>query len=256
MGPGLLFERPMGTNSHDLEWYLKETPLLNFGAAPIQSLVDRRGWRSLASEERLAAIYEFVKNEIPLGYSARERITATEVLKDGYGQCNTKSILLMALLRGVGLPCRFHAFRIDKRVQRGVLPWLVYVLAPKELGHSWVEVRHAGRWTILEGAILDRDYLDGLRRRFPENANPFCGYAVAVDDLHEPRDQWRGDDTYIQHKAITQDLGVFDCPDDYFAAHASNIVGVKGWLWRHYFYALANRLVRQTRCWPRSVLTN
>jgi hypothetical protein len=119
-----------------------------------------------------------------------------------------------------------------------------------------VEVRHAGRWTILEGAILDRDYLDGLRRRFPENANPFCGYAVAVDDLHEPRDQWRGDDTYIQHKAITQDLGVFDCPDDYFAAHASNIVGVKGWLWRHYFYALANRLVRQTRCWPRSVLTN
>jgi hypothetical protein len=224
--------------------------MLDFRAAPIQALVNRRGWLSLATEERLSAVYEFVKNEIPLGYSARERIPATEVLQDGYGQCNTKSILLMALLRSVGLPCRFHAFRIDKRVQKGVLPWLVYILAPNELGHSWVEVQHAGRWTTLEGAILDRDYLDGLRRRFPEKANPFCGYAVAADDLHETCDQWSGHDAYIQHKAITKDVGIFDCPDEYFAEYPSNIIGLRGWLWQSYFYALANRLVERTRCWP------
>ena len=182
--------------------------------------------------------------------TALARIPATEVLKDGYGQCNTKSTLLMALLRSVGLPCRFHAFSIDKRVQKGALPWLVYILAPNELGHSWVEVRHGGRWTILEGAILDRDYLDGLRRRFPSAAHPFCGYAVAVDDLHATDDQWRGNDTYIQHMAISRDLGAFDSPDEYFAEHRSNIVGLRGWLWRNYFHAQANRLVERTRCWP------
>ncbi|CAH8720987.1 transglutaminase-like domain-containing protein, partial [Paenibacillus thiaminolyticus] len=53
-------------------------------------------------------------------------IPASEVLRDGRGQCNTKSILLMALLRKVGIPCRIHGFYIDKRMQKGALTGLVY----------------------------------------------------------------------------------------------------------------------------------
>jgi transglutaminase-like putative cysteine protease len=55
-------------------------------------------------------------------------ITASNVLADGYGQCNTKATLLMTLLRAVDVPCRFHATTIHKRLQRGVVTGLFYRL--------------------------------------------------------------------------------------------------------------------------------
>ncbi len=39
-------------------------------------------------------------------------------MKDGYGQCNTKGTLFMALFRSVDIPCRFHGFTIDKKLQK------------------------------------------------------------------------------------------------------------------------------------------
>mgnify|MGYP002241704325 CR=1 FL=1 len=45
-----------------------------------------------------------------------DSIPASKVLKDGYGQCNTKGTLFMALLRACGVPCRIHGFTIDKKI--------------------------------------------------------------------------------------------------------------------------------------------
>ena len=43
-----------------------------------------------------------------------------KVLADGYGQCNTKGTLFMALLRACNIPCRVHGFTIDKKIaERG-----------------------------------------------------------------------------------------------------------------------------------------
>ncbi len=40
--------------------------------------------------DRIGAAYDFVRNEILFGYNRTDAIPATEVLADGYGQCNTK----------------------------------------------------------------------------------------------------------------------------------------------------------------------
>ena len=48
----------------------------------------------------------------------------------------------MALLRSVGIPCRFHGFTIDKHLQKGAITGLPYLLAPKNIIHSWVEIYH------------------------------------------------------------------------------------------------------------------
>lgn len=77
---------------------------------------------------------------------------------DGYGQSNTKSILMMALLRALGIACRFHGFTIDKALQRGDITGLAYGPAPASIIHSWVEVWPGERWVTLEGFILDRPY--------------------------------------------------------------------------------------------------
>ncbi len=234
-------------NAPNFDRHLRETTLLDFGSPPVQALIHQKCWLNLATDQRLAAVYDFAKNDIAFGYNAKEKTPASRILADGYGQCNTKSILLMALLRVVGLPCRFHAFKIDKRLQKGALPWLVYALASAEISHSWVDVWHAGRWTALEGVILDEAYLDGVRQRFSTHVGSFCGYAVAADNLHQTEDKWCGQNTYIQNTAITEDLGVFDSPDNYFAQHSSNITGLSGWLWRNYFYKAANRILERTR---------
>ena len=74
------------------------------------------------------------------GYNQSDDIAASDVLADGYGQCNTKGNLLMALLRALAIPCRFHGFTIDQQLQKGAIPTYVFWLAPKYIIHSWVEV--------------------------------------------------------------------------------------------------------------------
>lgn len=76
------------------------------------TLVRQEGRRSaLPVYERVAHIYDFVQNEIAFGYNEADNIPASEVYRDGYGQCNTKGTLIMALLRKCQVPCRFHGGR-------------------------------------------------------------------------------------------------------------------------------------------------
>ena len=79
--------------------YLEETPMLNLSDASIKCLVECRGWKRLNEFERVKAIYNFVRDEIMFGYNTDDNIPASKVLADGYGQCNTKGTLFMALLR-------------------------------------------------------------------------------------------------------------------------------------------------------------
>ena len=69
---------------------LVPTKLLDFDAAPLAHLIGNRSWRGLSEHDRIGAAYDFVRNEIAFGYNRADDIPASEVLSDGYGQCNTK----------------------------------------------------------------------------------------------------------------------------------------------------------------------
>ena len=225
---------------------LAATPLLDVHHPDIEALVDRRGWRALPLYDRIGAVYDFVRNEIAFGYNEGDELPASSVLADGIGQCNTKSTLLMALLRAVGIPCRFHGFTINKPLQKGAITGLAYWLAPQRIIHSWVEVSLEGRWIALEGFILDATYLASLQRRFPQ-ARRFCGYGAATPDLSAPGVEWRGQDTYIQKEGIADDFGVFDSPDAFYARHGSNLSGIKRWLYERAIRNAMNRNVVRIR---------
>ena len=211
---------------------LQPTELLDFCRGPISSLIEKRGWLALSEHGRIGAAYDFVRNEIHFGYNRADNIPASVVLMDGYGQCNTKATLLMALLRALGFPCRLHGFTIHKALQRGVVPEAVYPIAPVEILHSWVEVRVIGTWVNLEGFILDTDYLTRLQAHFP-GLKEFCGYGIGTDCLGAPPVDWRGGDTYIQRTGITRDLGTFDAPDEFYRQHRQEFGRLRGWLYRH-----------------------
>lgn len=223
------------------------TPMLDLNAPEIQALITRREWRELDAYHRIEGIYNFVRDEILFGYNTDDGIPASHVLADGYGQCNTKGTLFMALLRACEIPCRIHGFTIDKKLQKGAMTGLVYALAPRDVFHSWVEVLYDGRWYALEGLILDRAYLRGLQGRFPNCRGSFCGYGVAAESLQAPAIEWKGCDTYIQSLGIRQDFGLYDSPDDMLRAHRQALSPVKGFVYRHMGRHLMNANVQQIR---------
>lgn len=226
--------------------YLSATELLDFDAVPIARLIEDRGWLDLDEHDRIGATYDFARNEIAFGYNRADDIPASEVLSDGYGQCNTKGTLLMALLRSVGIRCRLHGFTIHKGLQRGVVPELVYPLAPEEILHSWVEIELEGTWINLEGFILDDAFLKVLQISF-SGTERLCGYGAGTDCLSAPPVAWIGEDTYIQKTGVVQDFGVFDTPDAFYRAHKQSFGWLRGALYRHVIRHWMNARVRAFR---------
>lgn len=226
---------------------LEKTALVDYDHPSIRDLVAGRGWVALNEEAKIRSVYDFVRDEMRFGYNEDDAIPASRVLADGYGQCNTKGILLMALLRAVGVRCRFHGFTIDKRLQKGALSGLWYLLAPREIVHSWIELPFAGRWLNLEGFILDSAYLGSIQAMFPRNDGSFCGYGVATCDLRNPSVVWKGGDTYIQKEGIVRDLGVFPSPDSLFAKHAQALGPLKRLVYRRITRRAMNAKVEAIR---------
>ena len=228
-----------------MDRFLAETRLVDFRAAPIKALIEERSWLSLSDWDKIGSAYDFVRNEVRFGYNATDALPASRILADGYGQCNTKGILLMALLRGLGIHCRFHGFTIDKALQRGIVPEIVYPLAPARILHSWVEVEYQGRWIELEGFILDQPLLTALQDHFPQRSS-ICAYGIGTNCFQTPEVEWKGNNTYIQKTGINADFGVFDNPDEFFTLH-SQLAGPRGLLYRSVIRHWMNRRVGRMR---------
>ncbi len=227
--------------------YLTVTPMLDFTHPDIQALVEQKGWQQLSEYDAIGEIYSYVRDDIQFGYNADDRLAASQVLKDGYGQCNTKGTLLMALLRAVGIPTRFHGFTIYNDLQRGAIPNYLFAIAPERIIHSWVEVSLNDKWINLEGYIIDRPYLEKVQARYSEQSTQFSGYGIATKCLSNPAIDWRGEDTYIQKEGIADDFGVYVQPDNFYREHGSNLSGIKKWLFRYLLRHLMNKNVNRIR---------
>jgi hypothetical protein len=231
----------------DFKKYLRKTNILDFEKPSIKSLIKKKGWNKMAETDKVKGIYNYVKDDVKFGYNTDDNIAASEVLKDGYGQCNTKAILFMALLRAVGIPNRIHGFTIHKALQKGAITGIWFKLSPKNILHSWVEVYVNGKWFNLEGLILDKDYLAALQKKFPNCRTTFCGYGVYADNFQKPQIEWNMDDTYIQKKGINQDFGLFDTPDEFYSQHQQKLNSFKKWVYQNYVRHLMNRNVEKIR---------
>ncbi|WP_286266955.1 transglutaminase-like domain-containing protein [Thalassotalea atypica] len=227
--------------------FLQATKILDFNHPKIQTLIEQKKWRELAPYDAVGAIYHFVRDEICFGYSFDDRLSASQVLSDGYGQCNTKGTLLMALLRAVGIATRFHGFTIYNELQRGAIPHYLIFFAPKRIIHSWVEVYLDYRWINLEGYIIDKPFLTQVQSSFADQCQQFSGYGIATKCLATPDIDWQGKDTYIQSEGIADDFGVYTQPDGFYETHGSNLSGVKKLLFRYVLRHLMNRNVNNIR---------
>lgn len=230
-----------------MERYLQQTPILDYQHTAIQQLIKDKGWGELPEKQRIQAAYNYVKDEVLFGYNITDDIKASAVLADGYGQCNTKSTLFMALLRALKTPCRIHGFTIDKTLQKGAISGIWYMLAPQNILHSWVEVFYNGHWYNLEGIILDQAYLSCLQSKFGSQANNFCGYGAYTEDLNAPQVYFNENDTYIQKLGINNDFGLFDDPDSFYKEHQQKLSPIKAWVYRNITRHSMNKNIAQIR---------
>lgn len=230
-----------------MQTLLATTPLLDYQHPTLQQLVAKRQWNTLAAFDKIQQIYNFVRDEIQFGYNTADNIAASAVLKDGYGQCNTKATLLMALLRAVGIPNRIHGFTIHKALQKGAITGLAYRLSPDDILHSWVEINYNSTWQALEGVILDQSYLTALQKQFTSCKTTFCGYGVDTDEFEKPAIYWNGNNTYIQDRGINQDFGIFDSPDAFYTEHQQQLSPLKKWIFQHVIRHQMNRNVNRIR---------
>lgn len=227
--------------------YLKETKILNYSHPSIQQLITDKKWNQLDSVSRVKSIYNFVRDEIKFGYNVSDDIAASTILADGYGQCNTKSTLLMALLRAVAIPSRIHGFTIDKVLQKGAITGIWYKLSPRNILHSWVEVLLNGEWYFLEGVILDKPYLAKLQEVNSNCKTTFCGYGVYTDSFENPPIEWDLNNTFIQDRGINQDFGLFDTPDAFYAKHKQKLNWVERFIFRNVVRHIMNKNVNKIR---------
>lgn len=231
----------------EVDRYIQETNMLDYSDIHIQKLIQNRSWLELSDFDCIKAIYNYVRDEILFGYNIDDSIPASKVLTDGYGQCNTKGTLFMALLRACNIPCRVHGFTIDKKLQKGAMTGLVYRSAPKNILHSWVEVFFEGIWYELEAFILDNEYFSKLQQVHSDCVGAFCGYGVAVKDFQHPVIDFDGNNTYIQSEGINQDFGIYDCPDDLLKEHRQEISVIRAFAYRNLGRHLMNRNVKKIR---------
>lgn len=227
--------------------YLEETYMLDYSSTEIQQLIESRGWKKLDDFNKIKEIYNFIRDEILFGYNIDDSVRASKVLKDGYGQCNTKGTLFMALLRGVNIKCRVHAFTINKELQKGAMTGFVYKNAPRNIYHSWVEVLYNDKWYELEAFIIDKEYLNSLISINKDCTGMFCGYGVAVKDFKNPVIEWEGNNTYIQSEGINQDFGIYLSPDDALKHHGQELNIFKKISYRYLGRHLMNYNVKKIR---------
>lgn len=87
--------------------YLATSPWVDPHDLEVRTLTDARGWRQLAPEDAARRAYEFVRDEILHSRDIQShKITRTsgEALRHREGLCYSKSMLLTALLRALGIP--------------------------------------------------------------------------------------------------------------------------------------------------------
>ena len=122
------------------------------------------------------AIHDWVREEIPFGWSmAFNHETPLETLTSGLGFCQTKSMLLAALLEAQGFGVRVIFAEIDAAVLRGLVSPGTPVL-----DHTFLELDLDGDVLSFDSYIVDRPLFLAAQDRCFRERKPL-GYGVHAE---------------------------------------------------------------------------
>lgn len=166
--------------------------------------------------EKFTRLLSYVREDIKFGFPRDGDLTkASETIRLGLGQCNTKATLLLALCKATGIPARMHFSLISKEIQRGFFRGLAYRLMPSEISHSWLEIEIDGEWQRTDSFINDSELQVSSERELQRRGWK-TGFSVALSSSGEDCGACPAVGTFQQMAAVTDDHGVYDEPAEYF----------------------------------------
>lgn len=202
---------------------------------------------SIAGEadfSRFKRIFEYVRNHILFGFPpVWDRVKASDTIRYGTGYCNTKSILLVALCRAVGIPAKLHFGLIRMQIMNHIFPNWVFRFMPESASHSWVDVQLDHSWIPVDAHILDEKFLRGAQCLLQKNRVDI-GYGIAQPLMSDMTD-WRSG--FVQTHAVITDQGVWEDAAPYYSG--DGYVRLKGWQLATYpmLRRIANRNIEHIR---------
>jgi len=167
-------------------------------------------------EEKLQKIFLYVRDDIKFGFPSSGDLTkASETIKLEIGQCNTKGTLFMALCRAIDIPARIHYSTVDKEIQHGIFPLWAYNKFPKNISHSWVEVKYKNKWIDVDAFINDNEFYD-VGKCLLQQEDRKMGYSIACTSGESGIELDLEDAKFVQMDAVTEDVGVYEDPGEHF----------------------------------------
>ena len=193
----------------DVGEYLITTPMCDYDHPLVQETARKVVADGQTEQEKAILIFNFVRDSIRFSV-AFSKSKASQILKQGYGECITKTNVQVALLRAIGIPARMRWVMAQTKVLTGlVAPFMLRSMKP-DASHFWTECCLGGRWISCE-ALLDRPLYEGMLKQ----------RLITKDQI--PAIDWDGEnDLEILTPWITSDRGFVASADDAVTAYQNN----------------------------------
>jgi len=165
---------------------------------------------------KIAALFYYVRDDIKFQFPDEgDFVPASQTIKYGYGQCNNKTILYLALCRAIGIEARIHFSLIDKKIQQGLIKGLFYWMIPSKLSHAWLEVKIDNKWFPIDSYINDAEYYNAAKKKLRERGW-HTGYSIACSKSKSSIELNFENEQFVQMDAVSDDHGAYDDPLEYY----------------------------------------
>ena len=133
--------------------WLRETEQLNYTASKVRILTTQITQLNHDDLGKALAIHKYVKS-LPFGCVADFiRSKATDIIKLGYGDCHTKGLLFVALLRAAKIPARLRFVTLPTRFLDGLID-----TGTQTMVHAIGEVFVGDTWQQTDAYVVDTPY--------------------------------------------------------------------------------------------------
>ncbi|MGL1893242.1 MAG: transglutaminase-like domain-containing protein [Spirochaetaceae bacterium] len=174
------------------------------------------------TEKKLEALFYYVRDEIKFGFCKEgDFITPEETLNRKVGQCNNKSTLFLYMCKAVDIEAKIHFSNIKREIQKGLFTGFIYKLMPREISHSWLEVKVKDRWIKIDSFINDIFFYNAGKKKLSEKGWT-TGYSVSCDSGESSAGFNLETEKFVQMDAVTEDLGLWDNPWDFYKTDKYN----------------------------------
>ena len=205
------------TETDDERRWLVNTPLLQYDHPRIRVLAKKLTQLHGTAREQAVAVFAHLR-ALPFGAISNSTGTsALSVLRAGRGDCHTKSTLMVALLRSLGIPSRLRFVTLRPDFLYGILD-----TGGQPIEHAYTEVLLDGQWHAVDSYVVDPRLAVAAKTRLKLEGRT-VGYGM---HLHGTI-QWDGrGDAFGQfspvdpHSLPLHDWGAFDDPYQFYSSVA------------------------------------